>query len=150
MVSKSQPAGGNIVRSELEILKESTNIAVVGATSTPQRPGNVAPKFLIDHGFNVIPVNPSETEIHGRKAYPSLSDIPDQVDIVSVFRRSEFVPPIVAEAIKIGAKAVWMQEGVEHEEAAAEARAKGLDVIMNRCIHCAVQENEAEIPPVTT
>jgi predicted CoA-binding protein len=137
-----------LMRSELEILKQSRNIAVVGATSTPRRPGNVAPKFLIDHGFNVIPVNPSETEVHGRKAYGSLSDIPEQVDIVSVFRRSEAVPPIVDEAIKIGAKVVWMQEGVQHEEAAAKATAAGLEVIMDRCIHCAVQDNESEIPRV--
>lgn len=134
------------MRSELEILKQSTNIAVVGATSTPRRPGNVAPKFLIDHGFNVIPVNPSETEIHGRKVYASLSEIPEHVDIVSVFRRSEAVPSIVDEAIKIGANVVWMQEGVRHEEAAAKATAAGLDVIMDRCIHCAVLDNESEIP----
>ncbi len=131
--------------SELDILKQYKNIAVVGATATEGRPGNTAPKFLIDHGFNVIPVNPNETELFGRKAYPSLSDIPDAVDIVNVFRRSEAAPEIVDEAIKIGAKVVWMQEGVEHEEAAATARAAGLEVVMNLCIHCTVQDNEAEL-----
>ena len=133
------------MRTELEILKAAKNIAVVGATSMPGRPGNRAPKFLLDHGYNVIPVNPNETEILGRKAYPILSDIPEKVDIVSVFRRSEAVPPIVEEAIRIGASVVWMQEGVEHQEAAARARAAGLGVIMDRCIHCAVKDNEAQL-----
>jgi predicted CoA-binding protein len=133
---------------ELEILKRSKNIAVVGATNTPRRPGNVAPKFLLDHGFNMIPVNPTETEIHGQKVYPSLSAIPDPIDIVSVFRASENVPPIVDEAIKVGAKVVWMQEGVVHEEAAAKAREAGLEVVMDRCIHCAVNENVSEFPAV--
>ncbi len=131
--------------SALDILKRYKNVAVVGATTTEGRPGNTAPKFLIDHGFNVIPVNPNETELFGRKAYPSLSDIPDPVDIVNVFRRSEAAPEIVDEAIKIGAKVVWMQEGVEHEEAAATARAAGLEVVMNLCIHCTVRDNEAEL-----
>ena len=118
------------MRTELEILREAKTIAVVGATSTPNRPGNVAPKFLLDHGYNVIPVNPNEMEVLGRKAYPGLADIPEKVDIVSIFRRSEAVPPIVEESIRIGASVVWMQEGVEHEEAAARARAAGLDVII--------------------
>ena len=133
---------------DVEILKQAGNIAVVGATNTPNRPGNIAPKFLIDHGFNVIPVNPTETEIHGRKVYASLSEIPEQIDIVSVFRASEHVPPIVDEAIRVGAKVVWMQEGVVHEEAAAKARAAGLEVIMDRCIHCTVNDNESEFPPI--
>lgn len=131
--------------SPLDILKQYKTVAVVGATATEGRPGNTAPKFLIAHGFNVIPVNPNETEIFERKAYPSLSDIPEKVHIVNVFRRSEAAPAIVDEAIKIGAKVVWMQEGVEHEEAAATARAAGLEVIMNLCIHCTVQDNEAEL-----
>lgn len=138
------------MRSELEVLKGSKNIAVVGATSTANRPGNVATRFLLDHGFNMIPVNPTETEVHERTAYSSLSEIPETVDIVSVFRRAEAVPPIVDEAIKIGAKVVWMQEGIVHEEAAAKAREAGLEVIMDRCIHCAIRDNESEIPPVTS
>ena len=138
------------MRSELQILKASKTVAVVGATSTPRRPGNVATKYLLDHGFNVIPVNPQEPEVHGRKTYPSLLEVPGKVDIVSVFRRSENVPPIVDEVITIGAQAIWMQEGVEHEEAAAKARAAGIDVIMNRCIHCAIRDNEAEFPVVSS
>ena len=133
---------------EVQILKDAKVIAVVGATNSERRPGNIAPKFLIDHGLNVVPVNPSETEIHGRKVYKSLSDIPEPIEIVSVFRASENVPPIVDEAIKVGAKVVWMQEGVIHEQAAAKARAAGLEVIMDRCIHCAVRDNPDEFPLV--
>ena len=137
------------MRTELEILKASKNIAVVGATSTPNRPGNVAPKFLLDHGYSIFPVNPTETEVHGQKAYPSLSEVHGSVDIVNIFRRSDAVPGIVDEAIKIGATVVWMQEGVEHEEAAAKAREAGLEVIMNRCIHCALTDHEDEIPRIS-
>lgn len=133
---------------EVEILKQSKSIAVVGATNTPRRPGNIAPKYLIDHGFNVIPVHPTEEEIHGRKVYASLGDIPGPIDMVSIFRASENVPPIVDEAIALGAKFIWMQEGVTHEEAAAKARAAGLEVVMDRCIHCAVRDNESEFPAV--
>ncbi|GEM_PF-176244 len=135
---------------EVEILKSAKLIAVVGASSTPKRPAFVAPKFLIDHGFNIIPVNPMEQEVHGIKAVPSLSDVHGKIDIVSIFRASANVPPIVDEAIKVGTKVIWMQEGVEHEEAAAKARAAGIEVIMNRCIHCAVLANEATFPPMRT
>ena len=85
-------------------------------------------------GYRIIPVNPLETEVLGEKAYTDLEAIPGPVDIVNIFRRSDAVPPIVDSAIRIGAKAVWMQEGVIHEEAAEKARAAGLDVIMDRCI----------------
>jgi predicted CoA-binding protein len=85
-------------------------------------------------GYRIIPVNPHETEVLGEKSYPRLEEVPLQVDIVDVFRRSEFVPPIVESAIAIGAKTVWMQEGVIHKQAAARARAAGLEVVMDRCI----------------
>jgi predicted CoA-binding protein len=85
-------------------------------------------------GYRIIPVNPNETEVLGEKAYASLDDVPVRVDIVDVFRRSECVPEIVDAAIRIGARGVWMQEGVVHEEAAGKARAAGLEVIMDRCI----------------
>ena len=133
------------MRSELEILQESKVIAVVGASNNAQRPGNIAPKFLIDHGYTVIPVNPNESEILGQLCYPELSRIPVKVDVVSIFRRSEDVPPIVDEAIAIGAAAIWMQEGVSHKEAGAKASVLNIDVIMDRCIHCAVQDHEAEL-----
>ena len=85
-------------------------------------------------GYRIIPVNPFETEVLGEKAYPELDRVPGTVDIVDIFRRSEFVPEIVEAAIRIGARAIWMQEGVVHEEAAAKARAAGLEVVMDRCI----------------
>ncbi len=85
-------------------------------------------------GYRIIPVNPGETEVLGEKSYGGLEEVPEKVDIVDVFRRSEFVPEIVEQAIRIGARAVWLQEGVVHEEAAAKARAAGLMVVMDRCI----------------
>jgi len=85
-------------------------------------------------GYRIIPVNPNETEVLGEKSYAALDEIPGQIDIVDIFRRSEFVPDLVDAAIRIHAKCVWMQEGVIHEEAAAKARAAGLEVIMDRCI----------------
>jgi predicted CoA-binding protein len=85
-------------------------------------------------GYKIIPVNPEETEVLGEKSYPTLSDVPGPVDIVDIFRRSEFVPEIVEAAIRCGAKAIWMQEGVYHEAAAGRARAAGLVVVMDRCI----------------
>jgi predicted CoA-binding protein len=116
------------------ILRDSKTIAVVGLSSNRRRPSYGVSEYMQSMGYRIIPVNPSETEILGEKAYPSLDDVPEPVDIVNVFRRSEFVPEIVDAAIRIGAKCVWMQEGVVHEEAAAEARAAGLEVVMNRCI----------------
>ena len=85
-------------------------------------------------GYRIIPVNPNDDAVLGEKCYPDLDSIPERVDIVDIFRRSEFVPEIVEAAIRIGAKAVWMQEGVVHEEAAARAKAAGLEVVMDRCI----------------
>ena len=85
-------------------------------------------------GYRIVPVNPAETEVLGEKAYATLDEIPEPVDIVDIFRRAEFVPEIVDAAIRIGAKCVWMQEGVVHEEAAAKARAAGIEVVMDRCI----------------
>ena len=85
-------------------------------------------------GYRIIPVNPKETEVLGEKAYPSLDAVPEKVDVVNIFRRSEHVPEIVEAAIRTGARAIWMQEGVVHEEAAARARAAGLAVVMDRCI----------------
>ncbi|MBI4233997.1 MAG: CoA-binding protein [Chloroflexi bacterium] len=133
------------MRSEVEILQQSRVVAVVGASNNPKRPGNIAPRFLMEHGYRIIPVNPNEAEVLGQKCYPNLAAIPEKVDIVSVFRRSEDVPPIVQEAIQVGARAVWMQEGVVNEEAAQEARQHGLDAVMDRCIHCAIQDHLKEL-----
>lgn len=116
-----------------DLLARSKVIAVVGLSSKPHRPSHGVARYLQSVGYRVIPVNPNEKEVLGEKSYPRLEDVPVQVDIVDIFRRSEFVPPVVEAAIAIGARAVWMQEGVIHEEAAARARAAGLEVIMDRC-----------------
>jgi hypothetical protein len=116
-----------------ELLQRSKVIAVVGLSSKPQRPSYGVARYLQSVGYRIIPVNPNEKEVLGEKSYARLEDVPVHVDIVDVFRRSEFVLQVVESAIAIGACAVWMQEGVLHEEAAARARAAGLDVVMDRC-----------------
>ncbi len=133
------------MRSEVEILRQAKVIAVVGASSDPERPAYKVPRTVMTYGYTIIPVNPNETEVLGQKAYPTLSDVPVKVDVVNIFRRSEHVPAVVDEAIAIGAGAIWMQLGVEHEEAAAKARARGIEVVMNRCIECAMREHQEEL-----
>jgi hypothetical protein len=117
-----------------EILRQARTIAVVGLSGKPWRPSYGVAGYLQRAGYRIIPVNPNESEVLGEKAYPSLEAIPERVDIVNVFRRSEFVPEIVEAAIRIGARVVWLQEGVRHDEAAEKARQAGLDVIQDRCI----------------
>jgi predicted CoA-binding protein len=116
------------------ILKTCRTIAMVGASPNPDRTSNNVFNYLIKHGYRVIPVNPTIKEISGEKCYGSLSAIPEKIDVVDVFRRSEDCLSIVEEAIKIGAKTVWMQEGVINGEAEARALAAGLEVVMDRCI----------------
>jgi len=120
---------------EEKILTEYHNIAVVGASSNPERGSYKVASYLMKHGYHVIPVNPSAQEILGKTSYPNLSSIPEKVEVVNIFRPSEEVMPIVDEAIKIGAKAVWMQKEIINEEAAAKARGAGLLVVMNKCMH---------------
>lgn len=117
-----------------EILKNSRTIAVVGLSKSPMRASNGVAAYMQRAGYRIIPVNPLETEVLGEKCYTRLEDVPEKIDVVDVFRRPEFVPEIVESAIKIGAKTVWLQEGVVHEEAAERARSAGLDVVMDRCI----------------
>ena len=117
-----------------EILHTSKTIAVVGLSPKPNRPSNEVARYLLDVGYTIIPVNPGQNEILGEKCYASLSEIPQQVDIVDIFRRPEEVGPVVEQAVAIGAKVVWMQEGIVNEEAAAIARDAGLSVIMDRCL----------------
>jgi predicted CoA-binding protein len=119
---------------EINILQTARTIAVVGLSSKKNRPSFGVSAYMQQAGYRIIPVNPAETEVLGEKAYPDLESIPEPVDLVNIFRRPELVPPIVDSAIRIGAKAVWMQEGVIHEEAAEKARAAGLAVVMDRCI----------------
>ncbi|MDN5862213.1 MAG: CoA-binding protein [Salinisphaera sp.] len=116
------------------ILSETRTIAIVGLSPKWYRPSYFAGKYLLDHGYRVIPVNPGQTEILGQKCYPSLLELPDPVDVVDVFRRSEDLPPLVDQAIEIRAGVLWTQIGVIHEEAAAKARQAGLEVVMDRCM----------------
>jgi predicted CoA-binding protein len=117
-----------------EILRSCHSIAVVGLSSKRYRPSYGVAEYMQSAGYRIIPVNPFEQTILGEKAYADLAKIPEHVDIVDIFRRSEFVPEIVEAAIRAGARAIWMQEGVIHEGAAAKARAAGLEVVMDRCI----------------
>jgi len=117
-----------------EILRSSRTIAVVGLSSKRWRPSYGVAEYMKRAGYRIIPVNPQETEVLGEKCYPDLDSIPEPIDIVDVFRRSEFVPDIVEAAIRKGARAVWMQEGVVHEAAAQRAESAGLAVAMDHCI----------------
>jgi uncharacterized protein len=117
-----------------ELLQTSRTIAVVGLSHKRYRPSYGVSEYMQRNGYRIIPVNPHETTVLGEKGYASLEAIPERVDIVDIFRRAEFVPEIVEAAIRIGARAVWMQEGIVHEAAAERARAAGLEVVMDRCI----------------
>lgn len=116
------------------LLRASRSIAVVGLSSKPWRASNGVSRYMQQHGYRIIPVNPKETEVLGETAFAELETVPEKVDIVNVFRRSEHVPGIVESAIRVGAAAVWMQEGVWHAEAGERARQAGLEVVMDRCI----------------
>jgi predicted CoA-binding protein len=116
------------------ILKNSRVIAVVGLSADWFRPSYFAAKYMMEHGYRIIPVNPRYPEILGQKCYASLRDIPEKVDIVDVFRKTSDVPPIADDAIAIGAKVLWQQIGVNNEAAAAKAQAAGLDTVMGRCV----------------
>ena len=117
-----------------EILKAYRTVAVIGLSSRETRPSYGVSRYMQANGYRIIPVNPNETEVLGEKAYADLSEIAETVEIVNIFRRSEFVGEIVESAIQNGARCIWMQEGVSDESAAARAREAGLAVVMNRCI----------------
>ena len=116
------------------ILKENQTIAVVGLSVNWYRPSFFAAKYLQDHGYRIVPVNPNHEEILGQTCYPTLDDVPGKIDVVDVFQRSEMVMPFAESAVSIDARVLWMQLGVVNEEAASLAREAGLDVIMNRCM----------------
>ncbi len=115
------------------ILETVKTIAVVGLSSIKTRPGYTVPEYLQNVGYRIIPVNPYLKESLGEKAYPDLLSIPEPVDMAMIFRRSEFIPPVAEQAVKIGAKVIWMQLGIVNHEAAGLARAAGLEVVMNSC-----------------
>ena len=116
------------------ILKNSHTIAIVGLSADWWRPSYFAAKYMQEHGYRIIPVNPKYTEVLGEKCYPTLEAIPDAIDIVDVFRKSEDCAPIAKQAVAIGAKTLWLQLGVENVEAQQIAEAAGLAVVMNRCV----------------
>ena len=115
------------------ILEECKTIAVVGLSSNPMRPSNSVAGYMRRHGYKVIPVNPTESEVFGETAYPALADVPEPIELVDIFRRSSEAGAAVDEAIEIGAKAVWLQEGVIDHAAAKRAQDAGLLVVMDRC-----------------
>jgi uncharacterized protein len=118
-----------------KIMAETNTIAVVGFSSKPHRAGQYVPAYLQQHGYRIIPVNPNlNNTVLGETPYATLSDVPQPVDLVLIFQRSEKVPPFIEEAIAIGARAIWMQSGITHAAAAEQARAAGLDVVENACM----------------
>ena len=116
------------------LLRAARTVAVVGLSDKPDRDSYQVAAYLQERGYRIIPVNPAVREVLGEKAYARLRDVPEKIDLVDVFRKPEAVPDVVDEAIAVGAKAVWMQEGIVHNAAADKARAAGLQVVMNRCI----------------
>ena len=117
-----------------DLLQRAKTIAVVGLSSNPLRPSHGVTAYMQSHGYRIIPVNPRIEESLGEKAYATLSDVPEKIDIVDIFRRSEFVEVIVDEAIRLKVSAIWMQEDVIHEKAGEKARQAGIFVVMDRCI----------------
>jgi predicted CoA-binding protein len=123
--------------SEIKKFYELKNIAVVGMSKSEEKPAHFVPKYLIEHGYNVIPVNPAITaEVLGRKSHPSIANVPEKIDIVDVFRRSEDVLSVIDDAIKKkdGIQVIWMQSGIYNEEAEKKAKQNGIDVVYNRCM----------------
>lgn len=116
------------------LLKSAKTIAVVGLSDDPMRASHGVSAYMQSHGYRIIPVNPQIESCLGEKAYASLPDVPEKIDIVNIFRRPEFVEEIVEQAIRLKVRAIWMQEDVVHEKAAAKARAAGIFVVMDRCI----------------
>jgi predicted CoA-binding protein len=125
------PAGADVI---LELLKQYKTTAVVGLSSNPMRPSYGVTEYMQNAGYRIIPVNPHETEVLGEKSFARLEDVPDKIEIVNIFRRAEEVAQVVEGAIRVGAKVVWMQQGIENEDAAEMARAAGLVVIEDACI----------------
>ena len=116
------------------ILSGARTVAIVGLSDDPQRYSHQVGAYLQSQGYRIIPVNPNVGEVLGEKAYPSLREVPEDADVVDIFRRPEAVPEVVDQAIEIGARAIWMQDGIVHNQAAEKARGKGIAVVMNRCM----------------
>ena len=131
------------------LLGDARTVAVVGLSSKPDRPSNSVAAYLQDHGYRIVPVNPNETEVLGERAYPSLSDVPEDmhVDVVDVFRRAEETPAVARDAVAIGARVLWLQDGIVNEEAYRIASDAGLEVIMGVCIRSTIQRLETTEGP---
>ena len=129
---------------ESKILNSCRVVAVVGCSANEERASYRVAKYLKEHGYKIIPVNPSLTEVLGETCYPDLASVPEPVEVVDIFRKSEDVPAIVEQAIKIGAKAVWMQEGITNDSAAGQARSADIMVVMDRCMLKEHQRLQAE------
>ena len=117
-----------------DLFRQSKTIAVVGLSNNPMRPSFGVSRFLQRQGYRVIPINPNEAEVLGERAYPSLREVPDSIDIVNIFRRPARVPEVVDAALEKGARCIWMQEGVVNHEAAKRAETGGIPVVMDKCI----------------
>jgi predicted CoA-binding protein len=134
MTIQKTDGGSALTMTMEEILRRYHTVSIVGLSDKPERASNQIGQYLQEHGYTIIPINPACKEVLGETCYPDLSSVPQKVEIVDIFRRPEEVPPIVDEAIKIGAKVVWMQKGIINEEAAATAREAGLEVVMDHCM----------------
>jgi uncharacterized protein len=139
-VTFQNPDDGTLKR----ILGEAQAIAVVGLSSKEHRDSNSVARFLKERGYRIIPINPAEEQVLGEKAYPSLADVPDPIDLVDVFRRPEHTPEVAREAVAAGAKVLWLQEGIANDEAHAVAAEGGLAVVMDRCIKKELRRLEGE------
>ncbi len=117
-----------------DILRSARTVACVGVSSNPQKPSYVIFQYLLEAGYQMVPVNPTTPDVMGRQTYPDVTSIPQKIDVVQVFRKPQDVPPVVEQAIKAGAKVVWMQEGIVNQQAAKQAEEAGLQVVMDRCM----------------
>jgi hypothetical protein len=132
--AETSPLGGAGADPILDILKKYKTIAVVGLSSDPARPSHGVAEYMQSVGYRIIPVNPNEREVLGEKSYARLEDVPEKIEVVDIFRRVEEVPPVVESAIRVGAKVVWMQLGIESEVAAEKARSAGIIVVQDACL----------------
>ncbi len=129
-----------------DILTKYKTIAVVGLSSNPARPSYGVTEYMQSSGYQIIPVNPNETDVLGEPSYSSLDEVPQKIEIVDIFRRAEEVPPVVDAAIRAGAKVIWMQQGIANESAAEKARAAGLTVVMDACILIEHKRRRQKLP----
>lgn len=129
-----------------DILTKYKTIAVVGLSSNPTRPSYAVTEYMQSSGYHIIPVNPNETDVLGEPSYADLEEVPQKIEIVNIFRRAEDIPPVIEAAIRVGAKVVWMQQGIANEPAAAKAQAAGLTVIMDACIFIEHKRRRQNLP----